>query len=327
MICPLYRLLGIPLFLLISIYSTPGISAERGEKPATPPPTTAAVLKSQGSLYWLQFDADAHSLWPVLKKFWSTQGIELASEQPALGYMQTRWINDTRLSKKASAIFFSDSAPELRERFRLRIEPLADNTGSRVFIHHTSYGILLDEEAVYTGYLPPSPQLEIEMLARLALFSGADKNTTHEIIANYKPTQLVASAGENNRYEIHMPGTEEFVHKKLIQALDRMDIETKTTAEGTIIATRTSTSNIENPDIAKEKGEWEIDDSSDLEESGFSFWASSVSNKDDAPVNNVYRLHLTEKESYTLIQIGNDNKNSPDELKAFSAAVARDLNR
>jgi len=243
----LYRLLAFSFLLISSLYSFSANSKETSEKSVIHP-TTGIELKTQGSLYWLEFDADTSSLWPVLKEFWSTEGIELESEQPALGYMQTRWINDASLSKKASSVLFSDSAPELRERFRLRVEPLPNNKGSRVFIHHTSYGILLDEEAVYTGYLPPSPQLEIEMLSRLALFTGADKNSIHQTVKRYQPTQFLASATKNNAYEIHIPGTARFVHDRLIQALDRMDIGTEITADGAIIATRTDTSRIDNPD-------------------------------------------------------------------------------
>ncbi len=328
MISTFRRLLITSLLLVSSVSSFAANSAENHEKSAVFPSTTGVVLKSEGSVYWLEFDINASALWPILKEFWSTQGIELEVEQPAPGYMQTRWINDTRLSELASSILFSDSEPELRERFRLRVEQRPNNAGSRVYIHHTSYGILLDEVAVYTGYLPPSPQLEIEMLSRLALFAGADKSKTRETIAQYKPIQLHARATDNGSYEIHVPGTGEFVRKKLIQTLDRIDVGTKITANGSIIANRTGTSRLDNPDAAKEMEEWGIDDSSDLEEEGFAeSGLSSSTDTEKPPADAVYILQLTESASSTLISILNYAENKDGNIKVFSEAVARNFNK
>ncbi|HED35806.1 MAG TPA: outer membrane protein assembly factor BamC [Gammaproteobacteria bacterium] len=320
------RLLILPFLLSGLIFSFTVNGSERPEKTTVFPSTKGVALKSEGSVYWLEFDTNANTLWPVLKEFWSTQGIELEVEQPAPGYMQTKWINDAELSALASSVLFSDSEPEFRERFRLRIEQRPNNAGSRVFIHHTSYGILLDEEAVYTGYLPPSPQLEIEMLSRLALFAGADKNKTHQATAQYRPVQLQARAADNNTYEIHVPGTAEFVRKALIQTLDRIDVSTETTAEGNIIASRTSTSILDNPDAAKEKEEWGIDDSSDLEEAGFDD-SDTPPTGSEKPPSDTYMLRLTENTSDTLISISNHSANKDGDIKAFSEAVARNLNR
>jgi len=137
------------------------------------PETDGVTIESRGSLYWLHFDADADSLWPTLKNFWATEGIALKQVQPKLGFMETEWTKDMETNTLLT-ILLSDQAPVRRERFRLRLERLPDNKGTRVFINHSGYGILFQEEAVYTGYLTPSPELEIEMLTRLALYSGAD---------------------------------------------------------------------------------------------------------------------------------------------------------
>jgi len=327
MISTFQRLLTLLLLLTGSIASFTANSSENLEKSTVFPSAKGVVLKSEGSVYWLEFDTNTSALWPVLKEFWSTQGIELDIEQPVLGYMQTRWINDSGLSKLASSVLFSDSEPELRERFRLRVEQRPDNAGSRVFIHHTSYGILLDEEAVYTGYLPPSPQLEIEMLSRLALFAGADKSKTHQTTAQYKPIQLQARVAGNGTYEIHVPGTAEFTRKKLIQALDRIDVRAKVTAEGSVIAVRTNTSRLDNPDAEKEKEEWGIDDSSDLEEEGFADAGTPSASDEKPPADAVYILQLTENTSNTLINIRNYAENKDGDIKAFSDAIARNLNR
>jgi uncharacterized lipoprotein len=290
------------------------------------PNIAGVTLHSEGSLYWLHFDTDADTLWPTLKKFWAAEGIDLKHEQPQLGFMETKWIKDMA-QEVYRTVIFSDQAPELRERFRLRLERAPDNAGTRVFINHSSYGVLLDEEAVYTGYLPPSPELEIEMLSRLALFSGAAKEQIRNTSSTYHLIELQAKPVAKNSFEILMPGSSDFVRKKLIQALDRMNIKIKTTADGNIIATPTDIAKLR--DIhAEDTSDWEIDDSSDLEEVGFVDWEKAAT-KNSPPSNPVYTLRLIENTSAVTISISHhaDNTQTGAGIKKFSQTLAWNLNR
>ncbi len=98
---------------------------------------------------WLHFDADADSLWKKLKNFWASEGIALKQAQPELGFMETEWTKDMETNPLLT-ILLSDQAPVRRERFRLRLERLPDNKGTRVFINHSGYGISCLKKRLFT---------------------------------------------------------------------------------------------------------------------------------------------------------------------------------
>ncbi|HHO59627.1 MAG TPA: outer membrane protein assembly factor BamC [Thiotrichales bacterium] len=282
------------------------------------PTVPGVALESQGSLYWLSFDSDADALWPTLRNFWANEGIELKTEEPALGYMETRWIKDIGAAKWRS-ILLSDQAPERRERFRLRVERMADG-GTRVFIHHSAYGILFDEEAVYSGYLPTRPELEIEMLSRLALYSGADSDVVEQKVAAYGVEAVTAEKTGSNAYAIQLPGSLDFVRRKLVRALDRMDVHTSTVDAHTLIARVTEVSTL---DKANDDAEWEIDDDSDLEASGFDEDSKPLTKADKIH----YRLMLDAGDSRVTVRLSSEpgNTDGGAGLRLFSQSLAGHL--
>ncbi len=273
-------------------------------------------LQSEGSLYWLQFDKDADALWPMLKDFWSNEGITLKKEKTALGFMETDWTKDLLVERFLSVIL-SDQAPERRERFRLRVERLPDNHGTRVFINHSAYGILFDEEAVYTGYLAASPQLEIEMLSRLALYSGASADQADQMVSSFSVRELKAKQINDNQYDIDIPGSLDFVHRKLIRVLDRMDAEVDAKTAGKFVVTFNKA-----PELFDENAGWDIDDDSDLEESGFTDYSSKNSKQ---ATNLVYQFDLVDTKSSVVVSISATSDNKGVDLRQFSQTIAKKL--
>lgn len=287
------------------------------------PPVKGVTLQHEGSLYWLQFDTDADTLWPMLRDFWASEGISLSKEEPQLGFIETEWSKDLMLEKLMS-VFLSDQAPTRRERFRLRVERLPDAKGTKVFINHSAYGILFDEEAVYTGYLPASPELELEMLSRLALFSAAENGEKASEQARQKASSYASSAIEAKRiddmhYQIQMPGSVDFVRKNLIKALDRMNMTVS--SEGDVISAQMAGATLVND--VDEDAEWGIDDSSDLEEEGFAGFESDKT----AEIVSIYLLRLEADGANVKIGISNhaDNTEKAGGLNKFSKALARTL--
>lgn len=303
------------LFLALIISST-ALNAEQKVAVAA----DGVELRSEGSLYWLQFDEDPDTLWPMLKNFWSNEGITLKKEEPLLGYMETDWTRDL-LTERLLSIVLSDQAPERRERFRLRVERLPDNQGTRVFINHSAYGIMMDEEATYTGYLPASPQLEIEMLSRLALFSGATEEQADRMVSSFSVAELKAERINAERYDISMPGSLDFVRNKLIRVLDRMNAGITTEKQTRLLATFDKT-----PELIDENAGWDIDDSSDLEESGFGDYITPPSAKNQ-PENLAYHFELNEKNARVIISVRSapDNADRGFGLSQFSQTIARKL--
>lgn len=288
--------------------------------PVVAPAVDGVELRSEGSLYWLQFDRDADALWPMLKNFWSNEGITLKKEEPALGYMETDWTKDL-LVERLLSILLSDQAPQRKERFRLRVERLPDDQGTRVFINHTAYGIMFDEEAVYTGYLPASPSLEIEMLSRLALYSGASEEQADRMVSSFSVHELKAERIDADRYEITIPGSMDFVSRKLLRVLDRMGAQVDTQSTGKLVANFAT-----EPELVDENAGWDIDENSDLEESGFGDYIASASDK-NKPGKIDYLFDLREDRASVVIGIssaaGNTDKGMG--LTRFSQTIAKKL--
>ncbi len=282
------------------------------------PVVSGVELRSEGSLYWLQFDKDADALWPMLKNFWSNEGITLKKEKPQLGYMETDWTKDL-LVERFLSVFLSDQAPVRRERFRLRVERLPENKGTRVFINHSGYGILFDEEAVYTGYLPANPQLEIEMLSRLALYSGASEGQVDQMVSSFSVHELQAERVNDNQYDISVPGSIDFVRNKLIRTLDRMDAEIDVIDNSKLAITFNKA-----PELEKDDAGWGIDDNSDLEASGF---PDDTSNDKNQPSSLVYLFNLTETKSSVIVSVSGapDNTDKGAGLRKFSQTIAKKL--
>lgn len=309
------------VILFLTLISGSGLLCAESRVAATVAPTVDGVtLQSEGSLYWLQFDEDADRLWPMLKNFWSNEGITLKKEKPLLGYMETDWTKDL-LVERFLSILLSDQAPARRERFRLRVERLPDNQGTRVFINHSAYGIMMDEEAVYTGYLPASPQLEIEMLSRLARYSGASEEQADQMVSSFSVHELKAEMINTDRYDIKVPGSLDFVRNKLIRVLDRMDAEVDTGNADRLIARFDKT-----PEIEDENADWGIDDNSDLEESGFGDYVPVGSDKNQ-PEKLAYHFVLAEKNGNVVISVSSaaDNSDKGFGLSGFSQTVAKKL--
>jgi len=304
------------ILFLVLISGSSLLHAEQKVAPAV----DGVTLQSEGSLYWLKFDEDADTLWPMLKNFWSNEGITLKKEKPLLGFMETDWTKDL-LVERFLSILLSDQAPERRERFRLRVERLPENQGTRVFINHSGYGILMDEEAVYTGYLPASPQLEIEMLSRLARYSGASEEQADQMVSSFSVHELKAERINADRYDINVPGSLDFVRNKLIRVLDRMDAEVDTTAADRLVARFDKT-----PEIVDENAGWDIDDNSDLEESGFGEYIPSASDKNQ-PEKLAYRFDLADKNASVVVSVSSapDNTDKGIGLSSFSQTVAKKL--
>ncbi len=306
------------VFFVLLMFGGVTYGAQNSGAEVVLPALDGVSLQSEGSLYWLQFDADADTLWPKLKDFWANEGIALEKEQPQLGYIETEWSKDLLVDKLLS-ILLSDQAPERRERFRLRVERLPDHKGTRVFINHSAYGILFDEEAVYTGYLPASPELELEMLSRLALYSGADQSTIKQSVSAFAVAKLQAEKVSDTQYQIQLPGSKTFVHKKLLRVLDRMNADVSIKADDSVVATFNKA-----PDLGvSDDEEWEIDDNSDLEASGF---PDRLVN-DDEPLHIVYLLTLDEGKASTVVNVRSQPGNSDDGdgLAGFSRSLARNL--
>lgn len=144
-----------------------------------------ARIARAGNERWLVVKTTPDNAWNMTRQFWSENGFVLASEQPALGVMETDWAENRaeipqdvlrRTLGQFADVFYTTYK---RDKYRTRIERGVEPGTIEIFLSHRGM------EQVPTGkidnsspaafawaLMPPNPDLEAEMLTRLMVKFG-----------------------------------------------------------------------------------------------------------------------------------------------------------
>jgi outer membrane protein assembly factor BamC len=204
-------------------------------------------LKSDGGgLYWLEMDADPDTVWPKLEAFWEHEGIRLLQDEPLLGFMETEWSSRLVVDPDAGFLtrMFNKLEPDQRDRFRMRVETSDDRKHTRVYVSHAGMERFVeggdDDSRIIWRRRPSDPNLEREILGRLLLFAGLSENQKESLLKNYHPYQSYVHYTENVLHddadessieeranpvaELTMQGSMDFVWRRTLRALDRLEL-------------------------------------------------------------------------------------------------------
>ncbi len=137
------------------------------------------------STRWLVIDSEADRLWPRLRDFWQTIGLELARDDAQLGIMETEWAENRAdapggfLTGLVRSVFQNAYSANTRDKYRLRLEPREDGR-TEVFVSH--YGLKevvtsQSSEFVDTAWTvrPTDPELVHEILNRIIVHLGGSR--------------------------------------------------------------------------------------------------------------------------------------------------------
>ncbi|HBN73271.1 MAG TPA: hypothetical protein DD376_00520 [Sutterella sp.] len=141
------------------------------------PQTVTAKVIRDGQTRYVHVTASADRVWPVLQDFWPSVGLEVKTQNAQTGVMQTEWAeNKANLPKDIiratlGKVFDFVYDTGLRDQFRARMERNDDGSTDIYITHKQMVEVLAGKDADSTIWQPgPSdPQLEAEMLSRLAL--------------------------------------------------------------------------------------------------------------------------------------------------------------
>jgi outer membrane protein assembly factor BamC len=163
-------------------------------------------LVRDGSARWLELGVDARELWLALKDFFTQLGYQIARDEPLLGVIETEWRNVTQESPGGIgglvADFFSASAAQPRERFRLRVERITDaDKPVRLFVTQRRIvpAVVVDargrpiDERVLIKRLADKER-ETEMLLRLLVHLGVQEQTANGMLTSDEVERLAARA-------------------------------------------------------------------------------------------------------------------------------------
>lgn len=206
-------------------------------------------LKHEGSMYFLEVDAEPEVVWPKIEAFWDNEGVRVLENRPMLGFMKTDWTKQMQIREDDGYLrkLFSKLEPDFRDKFTMRIEPAADRTKTHVFVAHYGIEVLVEESGDDQGSIQwrgrkSDVELEREILSRLTLFAGLSENQAESLLKEYKPFQSYvtyretfkgddidpeaqSALGDTKVAVLSMKGSMDFVWYRTIRALDRLQME------------------------------------------------------------------------------------------------------
>jgi outer membrane protein assembly factor BamC len=153
-------------------------------------------VKKSGDRRWLSVDKTPEAVWNLSKSFFKSNGFAIKKTNKKIGMMETDFLENQpvipdrslgvirSMLKKAVAARY---ALPIVDKYRIRIEPMADGIKSEVYLYLTSMEEVLtkagsDNENTIWQSRPKDQALETEMLYRLMTFLGSDHAVAREKI-------------------------------------------------------------------------------------------------------------------------------------------------
>lgn len=195
-------------------------------------PVTGADLKlaRDGSRRWLEASGDPGEWWVKVKAFWEEQGIKLEQENLDIGLMKTEWREDrggvpvSSVFRKAFSALYSNST---RDQYSVRFEPAAREGVTEIHIAHRGMQQIADGDSVRWVPRDTDPELEIEMLKRLALYAGAGPGKAEELALDAAAIEEFAAIQFDDQGGVQLTLALDFPRawRRIGNAMGRLDVE------------------------------------------------------------------------------------------------------
>jgi len=141
------------------------------------PTVAGARIVRDGNQRWLAVDLSPEIAYTTIKDLWTSLGYKIAVDEPRLGVLETDWsethpvIEQDALRNVLHKVFGSYDANGERNKYRARIERTEKNTAEITISHRAMEEVFTSplHETTKWQAVPPRPELEAEMLQRVAL--------------------------------------------------------------------------------------------------------------------------------------------------------------
>ena len=203
-----------------------GLAAQRAGSPKQSdllPQNADARIVRAGTERWLVVKESPERTWSTVRQFWNELGFVIAVEQPTIGVMETDWAENRaeiptdpirRTIGKYVDIFYTTYK---RDKFRTRVERGTDPGTVEIYLSHRGMEQVpttkidnASPAAFAWAVLPPNPDLEAEMLARLMQRFGAPETVATAAVASTAPNAR-PSAADKARLEKNADGSSQLV--------------------------------------------------------------------------------------------------------------------
>lgn len=189
-------------------------TATRSTQGEVLPEVAGVELQRSGDQRWLNIQAPPAAVWPRVIDFWRQQGILLVEQNPAIGVIETDWIENraeirsdfvTRLMRRVADGLYATSN---RDQFRVRIDQGRTSGTTELYLSHRGMQerlastVLGDESRTIWEPSGSDPDTEALMLRRLMLHLGASSDQVNRQLATRRvertapaPVELISSDG------------------------------------------------------------------------------------------------------------------------------------
>jgi len=212
-----------------------------GSLTVLPSVTTMRIGGSDGTR-WLDVDASANNLWPQIRDFWRSLGIDVVKDEPRIGIMLTEWAENRAglpkdwLRQALGNILQGIFDAGTRDQYRVRVEKLAADK-TRIYLTHKGSEKIITETGVGWELRPPKRELEAEMLNRLHAFLQGDKYSATKNINESDAAQtmsLVTLVTEDGRpiLQIHERYNKAWARTSVMLERMGLSVESRKQAQG-----------------------------------------------------------------------------------------------
>lgn len=176
-----------------AVTTASGLAARNATRPKQTdllPTVAEARIARAGNERWLVVKATPEQAWAVTRQFFADTGLVIATEQPALGVMETDWAENRaeipqdairRTIGKYIDIFYNTYK---RDKYRARIERGVEAGTTEIYLSHRGMEQVpttkidnVQGAGFAWALMPPNPGLEAEMLSRLMMRFGVPEAT------------------------------------------------------------------------------------------------------------------------------------------------------
>ena len=158
-------------------------------------------VERSGDERWLVVEATPDAVWPQVRAFWLQQGFAIEVDEPSIGIMETDWAEERTefpggiFGRLLGELSTTLTGAAVRDKFRTRLERGAESGLTEIYISHRGaeeVGPPGTRQNIHSGaearrvWQPRSadPELEAEMLRRMMVFFGVQKDRARQILAD-----------------------------------------------------------------------------------------------------------------------------------------------
>ena len=221
------------------VNSASGLAAQNASKSGRGdllPTVPDAKIVRGGSERWLVVKATPEQSWNTVRSFWQENGFSIAVDQPTSGVMETDWaenrvaVPQDFLQRTLGSVADVFGGTYKRDKFRTRIERGIEPGTVEIFISARAMEQVPTTTIDHAGAafvwaaVPPSPEVEAEMLTRLMMKFGTSETAARTAVAQSGslPEKARVEKNADGSYKLVVDDQFDRAWRRVGLALDRI---------------------------------------------------------------------------------------------------------